>query len=146
MTNIWVALLVCGCGTSSTPLDAGAGDADADADADSDADLDCSAAGGAAGSVPVQGCGPPSPADRLPLCADDVGGCMRDEQCMVVSFDDCCGFDLVAIVESHEAEVVARIPECSVTDPGCLECAPTRSEPQCLDGRCFLVDCSMGCY
>jgi hypothetical protein len=141
-----LAVLLVGCATSSRAPDAGAGDADADTDSDSDADLDCTAAGGPAGMVPVQGCGPPVPADRLPLCADDVGGCVRDEQCTVVSFDDCCGFDLVAVVESHEAQVRARVPECTVKNPGCIECAPTRSEAQCLDERCVLVDCSMGCY
>lgn len=144
-----VLLILSGCGTSSRPAtdaDADAdADADTDADADADADLDCSALGGPAGTVNMQGCGPPNPTPDLPLCLDEIAGCVRDEQCAIVNFDDCCGMEATAVIEPAVAAVSARIEVCNVTDPGCPDCPVAPSEARCLEGRCSLEACMGPC-
>jgi hypothetical protein len=142
-----VVLLVIGCGATSTQAPDGGADADADADADgdSDADLDCSSAGGPAGTVPMWTCGPPSDVPSAPLCAAEVGPCERDEQCAMVSLDPCCPVNNVAVLEPSVAGVTARVGTCNVGDPGCSDCPLPDPRPECLGGRCVLVDCSNGC-
>ena len=77
--------------------------------------------------------------DDLVTC-EEVEVCAADADCTIVNFDDCCGLQAVAILDSASDVVTARIEECPDEFPICPLCPIRGHEAQCVDGRCILVD------